>query len=613
MTSAGAMEVGSAHSLQDQHEIYNPLPTPPCEKKATTIKRLSYVLGFLYSSFLIILAVIVLSTTALINDKWSPIITIYITVSGLIILGILIMDVKLFTRRIRKQVEALRNKEEKRELDYLREYHTHLDENGSNLNNSNELDVSSAFIPPAPVRELEHIEHSYCFAEGRHAGSVYLKLGAAEKCILYTGFALGHFVHTVLLVVTVHWRLAVSNAQCINVSEYAAGLLQCFYCFLQLFFIFNYSNLIIVKHTNILRVAFLHVMAGNICLWFAAVTTETRLAYRAYEILQVKQITNNTTNTSVLPATADFSWQETCRPTVTAAKIYDEFSAYLYPFTVEFNILVVGIFFMVWRSIGKCRHSAEEVQNFHHSLYAQSNVSGDVNSPHALEIHISCRSAFCGLFSSLFTVVILIVAIILSFVLGNIRNEEFQHISQYFVDTVKLTLHIVMLVTSGIVFYKTQSLDINKRPVPWLDDVLLYICVPAFFLESMLTVIPAITTLNIVKFLDTIMMSLQMVIQIVFIIDGLRRCSNSRKIRRIKPGREFVLYLLVANVSMWVMYTFSYQSPESKDVRYEYYGKEMWLAIGHLCQPIIMFFRFHSSVCIADIWTYAYKPEIEDH
>lgn len=587
MIPAEGIEMGSVNSLQDQHDIYNPLPTPPYEKKATTMKRLSYVLGFLYSSFLIILAVIVLVTTALINDKWSPIITIYVTVTGMIILSILVVDVKLFTRSIRKQSDQ------------------YLHENGRNLNNSNEQDISRAFLPPALEREQERIEHSYCFAEGRHAGSVYLKFGAAA-------FALGHFVHTVLLVVTVHWSLVVSNAQCINVSEYAAGLLQCLYCFLQLFFIFNYSNLIIVKHMNILRVAFLHVMAGNICLWFAAVSTETRLAYRAYETLQMKQITNNNTNTSVLPATADFNWHETCRPTASAAKIFDEYSAYLYPFTVEFNILVVGIFFMVWRNIGKCRHSPEEVQNFHHSLYAQSNVSGEVNSPHALEIHISCRSAFCGLFSSLFTIVLLIVAIILSFVLGNIRNEDFQYISQYFSDIVKLTLHMAMLVTSGIVFYKTQSLDINKHPVPWLDDVLLYICVPAFFIESMLTVIPAITTLSIVKFLDTIMMSLQMIIQIAFIVDGLRRCSNSRKLRRVKPGQELVLFLLITNVSMWVMYSFSYQSPENKDVRYEYYGKNIWLAIGHLCKPIIMFFRFHSSVCIADIWTYAYKPGIGD-
>ncbi|XP_061706828.1 uncharacterized protein LOC133517512 [Cydia pomonella] len=126
MIPAEGMEMGSVNSLQDQHDIYNPLPMPPYEKKATTMKRLSYVLGFLYSSFLIILAVIVLVTTALINDKWSPIITIYVTVTGMIILSILIVDVKLFTRSIRKQVEALRIKEQKRELDYLREVKTHI-------------------------------------------------------------------------------------------------------------------------------------------------------------------------------------------------------------------------------------------------------------------------------------------------------------------------------------------------------------------------------------------------------------------------------------------------------------------------------------------------------
>ncbi|XP_047989304.1 uncharacterized protein LOC125228690 [Leguminivora glycinivorella] len=112
-----------------------------------------------------------------------------------------------------------------------------------------------------------------------------------------TDFALGHFVHTLLLVVMVHWSIAVDNAHCINSAEYIAGLLQCLYCFTQLFFIFNYSNLIILKHKNILRVAFLHVMAGNICLWLAAVTTETRIAFRAYEALKKNHTAHNGTNT----------------------------------------------------------------------------------------------------------------------------------------------------------------------------------------------------------------------------------------------------------------------------------------------------------------------------
>lgn len=50
-------------------------------------------------------------------------------------------------------------------------------------------------------------------------------------------------------------------------------------------------------------------------------------------------------------------------------------------------------------------------------------MSGDVNSPHVLDIHISCRNSMGGLFSSLFVVVILIVSIIMGFVFGNMGNE----------------------------------------------------------------------------------------------------------------------------------------------------------------------------------------------
>ncbi|VVC94848.1 unnamed protein product, partial [Leptidea sinapis] len=59
---------------------------------------------------------------------------------------------------------------------------------------------------------------------------------------------------------------------------------------------------------------------------------------------------------------------------------------------------------------------------------------------------------------------------------------------------------------------------------------------------------------------------------------------------------------------MWIMYTFSFKSPESLDERYKYYGKVLWSILGHIALPLIMFYRFHSSVCFSDIWDAAYKP-----
>ncbi|KAI8440152.1 hypothetical protein MSG28_001548 [Choristoneura fumiferana] len=299
-------------------------------------KRFSYVLGFLYSIFLIMFGVLTYTFNATdMIGMWSPIFTLYVAGSGTIILFVLTVDIKLFTRRIRKQVEKLRHKEEEMELEHLRQ--------------------------------------------------------------------------------------------------------------------------------TIARVAFLHIMAGNICLWVSAVITETQLAYRAYEWVQIEK--NK-----------------------------------------------IGIFFIIWRYIGKCCHSREEVRDFHHSLYAQT--------PHVLDIHISCRNSMGGLFSSLFVIVILIVSIIMGFVFGTMDNEYLQRIGHITTHSIELFFHGTMLFVTAVAFWKTRTLDINKHPVPWLDDALLYICVPAFFLETMFTTVATISALHIIQFLDTITMSLQMIIQMAFIVDG---------------------------------------------------------------------------------------------
>ena len=101
---------------------------------------------------------------------------------------------------------------------------------------------------------------------------------------------------------------------------------------------------------------------------------------------------------------------------------------------------------------------------------------------------------------------------------------------------------------------------------------------------------------------------IQVILQTALLVDGLRRCSNSRKLRRTKPGREVLMFLIITNVAMWLFNTFSYKSPESLDERYEFYGKVLWSILGHISLPLIMFYRFHSSVCFADIWDAAYKP-----
>lgn len=106
---------------------------------------------------------------------------------------------------------------------------------------------------------------------------------------------------------------------------------------------------------------------------------------------------------------------------------------------------------------------------------------------------------------------------------------------------------------------------------------------------------------------------IQILIQTPWIIDGLRRCSNSAILRQRKPGRELVTFLLIANVSLWIYYTFSVKTADVGDIRYGFYGDRAWSIINHVSLPLIMFYRFHASVCLVDIWRHSYEPGEFNH
>lgn len=40
--------------------------------------------------------------------------------------------------------------------------------------------------------------------------------------------------------------------------------------------------------------------------------------------------------------------------------------------------------------------------------------------------------------------------------------------------------------------------------------------------------------------------------------------------------------------------------------------QELWTLLSHLTLPLALFYRFHSSVCLADMWKAAYEEE-ESH
>ncbi|VDN50582.1 unnamed protein product [Dracunculus medinensis] len=85
------------------------------------------------------------------------------------------------------------------------------------------------------------------------------------------------------------------------------------------------------------------------------------------------------------------------------------------------------------------------------------------------------------------------------------------------------------------------------------------------------------------------------------------RINDEPQSKREQPGKQTITFLLVANIGIFLMNFFEDGSAGfSKDV-ISFYGKTNWIYLVRSFEPLIIFYRFHSSVCLAEIWKSAYS------
>lgn len=100
---------------------------------------------------------------------------------------------------------------------------------------------------------------------------------------------------------------------------------------------------------------------------------------------------------------------------------------------------------------------------------------------------------------------------------------------------------------------------------------------------------------------------IQTACQTMFILDASRRNAATASQQNKKPGREIVTFLLVANLAMWAISTLEKSRAESHPIQLNFYGLWAWTIITHVSMPLAIFYRFHSTVCLCEIWKRAYK------
>ncbi|CAK5019066.1 unnamed protein product [Meloidogyne enterolobii] len=81
-------------------------------------------------------------------------------------------------------------------------------------------------------------------------------------------------------------------------------------------------------------------------------------------------------------------------------------------------------------------------------------------------------------------------------------------------------------------------------------------------------------------------------------IAGKLRVGNDPILRERQPGKQAITFLLLANISMFLMNLLEAEKAGVSETVVNFYGKRSWVFLVRSFSPLTIFYRFHSSVCM---------------
>ena len=192
------------------------------------------------------------------------------------------------------------------------------------------------------------------------------------------------------------------------------------------------------------------------------------------------------------------------------------------------------------------------------------------------------------------------------------RNNYTNALTLYQINYI--TLFAIGIIAVSCALVRIRDLHLRQlSEEDAFDDNLLLVGLLAVLFYDMFILFPALgardeyQTVGAMFVGKAILEMIQALLQAFLILEASRRQAGLMEHEIKKPGRSIITFLLVLNLAMWIVNTFGRKLAENHDIFQAYYTGLAWKIITHLSLPLIIFYRFHSTVCLADIWTNAYK------
>lgn len=458
------------------------------------------------------------------------------------------------------------------------------------------IDISgfkwSSLSPPAPP--VSYAQEGINF---------YLRLGAI-------GFGLGSMIHDGFYIAQV-FQGALYRVICYTNLDAIVSAAHITFTFCQTFFVFKNHKVVINMHKVLVRFGIMHIVATNICCWLVTTVVEANEDFRTiskHGLLEKQQQhqqlqpdhPHHQQHVSVQHIELNESIH--CNLETNLAR---RTAPYLFPCTIEYSLIAAAVMYKIYQNVGHVSKLE--------SSRRLPEMPEDRHDP--TDCHKANKGLFFGLFTMVFTFIAMGSFFMFSDGVSGVKDSEV--VATFIFMMTEIVLLSVSMISVVVGFIKMRVLRFTSFDDTF-DATLLVVALCGVFLYNTFSAVSAIRSIPKYGSISTITVVTAVVrfveggLQTLFILEGLRRSAQHSGHVHQKPGRALVTFLLLCNLSLWVVNTFEVQKAEAVPAHTEYYGERSWGIISFICVPLIIFFRFHSTVCLADIWTNAYRLERKD-
>ncbi|CAF4656332.1 unnamed protein product [Rotaria socialis] len=469
---------------------------------------------------------------------------------------------------------------------------------------------------------IVHRDIGYNYDDRSTTGGLYIRVGIGIFC-------LGTVIHSGLSILS-----NLENFICVPWTNVVDDFSRLLFSFVQFFFIFKHSNLIIRVHENFARLAVMHVVVTNLCVWFRMVVNETKSQIQemsAYETI-IGQYNNVTIHSNYFIQNGQNlmnrlhcrqSIEDTLEMTSSINQGSLKLKPLLYPCTIEFSLMCLTLFFLIWENIGKT------------FTYKMSDKASTKNV-----FMVNCHASIKGFFAGMVIFSCTVISIILYAILQNNITDDIELISTSLnilqtpttvsyrnrsllitsthspfsltsktpkkvlysiaiVEIVNLCLLIISLFGTTWTLIKIRKFE-YKRITTRFDSVLIIVSLSGIYLYSIFSAFALFNNKNpatwiaYLKIGIVILEFIEGTVHAFFILVGLRKRLVRTNTREC-PAREVITLLIMLDLSLWFEETTTTTKHEVNPFQLAFYHVIPWSIIAAIATPLQIFFRFHAS------------------